>query len=281
MPGGAEDLRRCAELQHELLLARADRDRVAAEHVRSLASTREQAQVLDHIHESVIVMDLAGYITHWNKGAERMFGYSSDEAMGRNILFLYANEDDDDGFHAAFLEGGSREMEVRRRKKSGEVFWASLQLSLISDGDGQPTGLIGYLSDITERVRVREMLQLHARIFENSEEGIMITDADLRIVSVNEALRRIMEYTPDEVIGQTPRLLRSGRHSAAFYEEMWRQIETKGNWRGELWDKRKTGLEFPLWTSISAVRNEEGRITHYFSIFSDITERKHAEERIH
>ncbi|MDP2811151.1 MAG: EAL domain-containing protein [Rhodocyclaceae bacterium] len=284
MTGGADDFRRCAELQRELLDVRAELDRVTAEYARTRASAREQVEILDHIHESVIVMDPVGYITHWNKGAEQMFGYVQEEALGRNILFLYADDGNGGGegdFHAAFLEGGSREMEVRRRKKSGEVFWASLQLSLIRNDDDQPTGLIGYLSDITERVKVRETLQLHARIFEDSEEGILITDANLNIVSVNDAFCRIMGYAAGEIIGQTPRLFRSDRHEPAFYEEMWRQIETNGNWRGELWDRQKTGLEFPVWTSISAVRDAEDRITHYFSILSDITERKRTEERIH
>ncbi|WIM04929.1 MAG: EAL domain-containing protein [Candidatus Nitricoxidivorans perseverans] len=159
MAGGGDDLRRCAELQRELSDVRAELDRVTAEYARALASVREQVEMLDHIHESVIVMDLVGYITHWNKGAERMFGYTQEEAVGRNILFLYADENGgDEGLHDAFLEGGSREMEVRRRKKSGEVFWASLQLSLIRGDDGQPTGLIGYLSDITERKRTEDRI---------------------------------------------------------------------------------------------------------------------------
>lgn len=267
-----------ASLLGEALHARKRRERQALEELR------EQAEILDHINESVIAMDLAGYITRWNKGAERMFGYKAEEAVGRNILFLYADADaadEDSGFHDVFLENGGREMEVRRRRKSGEIFWASLQLSLMRDGDGQPVGLIGYLADITERVKAEETLRLHARIFENSEEGIMITDAQERIVSVNMAFCKIMGYPADEVIGQTPRLFRSERNPAGFYEDVWHQVEASGNWRGELWDRRKNGEEFPKWASISAVRDAEGKVTHYFSIFSDITERKRAEERIH
>jgi diguanylate cyclase (GGDEF)-like protein/PAS domain S-box-containing protein len=246
------------------------------------AEIREQAQILDQINESVIVMDLAGYITRWNKGAERMFGYTADEAVGRNILFLYADEEaEDDAFQDVFLERGGREMEVRRRRKSGDIFWASLQLSLVRDADGQPKGLIGYLSDITERVKTEEVLRLHARIFENSEEGIVITDASERIVSVNSAFCKITGYPGAEAIGNTPRMFRSGRQDEAFYREMWRQIESTGNWRGEIWDRRKNGQDLPLWASISAVRNPQGVVTHYFAILSDITDRKRSEERIH
>lgn len=244
---------------------------------------RKQADVLNYLHESVIVMDPAGFVTHWNKGAERMFGYASAEAIGHHILFLYADEDaaTDDSLDRAFLQDGSREMEVRRRRKSGEVFWASLRLSVMRNDYGQPVALIGYLSDITERIKAREMLELHARIFNDSEEGILITDANLAIVSVNAACCRITGYAAEEMIGQSPRLLQSGRHDKGFYEEMWRAIDSRGNWRGELWDKRKNGEAFPIWISISVVRNAQGRITHYFAIMSDVSERKRSEEQIH
>lgn len=115
-----------------------------------------QAQILDQIHESVLTMDQTGYITSWNKGAERLFGYTALEAIGRNVLFLYVNEDP--AFHDAFMEQGGQVMEVRRRKKSGEVFWASLSLAPLKDLQGRPAGLIAYLSDITERKRTEERL---------------------------------------------------------------------------------------------------------------------------
>ncbi len=120
------------------------------------AQLRQQSQILDQIHESVLTMDLSGFITSWNKGAERLFGYSEVEALGQNILFLYADEDT--GFHDAFVEQGGRLMEVRRRKKSGEVFWASLSLSTLNDVEERPVGLIAYLTDITERKQAEERL---------------------------------------------------------------------------------------------------------------------------
>ena len=249
---------------------------------RTHAHLREQAQVIDQIHESVVIMDLDGYITSWNRGAERLFGYTAAEALGRHILFLYADpEDDDTGFHDMFLEHGGRELEVRRRRKSGETFWASLQLSLVRDAAGEPSGIIGYLTDITERIDAQETLRLHAHIFEHSDEGILITDAGERIVSVNRAFTRITGYAADEVIGQTPRMLRSGLHGPAFYGEVWQRIEHEGRWQGEIRDRRKDGETYPTWVSISAVKDADDKVTHYFSIFSDITERKRAEERIH
>ena len=243
-----------------------------------------QAQILDQIHESVITMDLDGYITGWNRGAERLFGYSRDEAVGQHILFLYADPDagdDSEGFRDTFLEHGGREMEVRRRRKSGEIFWASLQLSLLKDASGQPSGLIGYLSDITARIEAEKAMRLQARIFENSEESILITDIDRRILSVNPAFCKITGYAENEVVGQAQEFLRSAKHPTSFYEDIWAHVDREGNWQGEVWGRRKNGEDFPGWASISLVRNRDGQISHYFSMFTDITDRKRAEERIH
>ncbi len=120
------------------------------------AQLAHQSQILDQIHESVLTMDQMGYITSWNKGAEQLFGYSALEAIGRNILFLYADEED--GSPDIFAEQGGRMMEVRRRKKSGEIFWASLSLSPLCDMAERPVGLIAYLTDITERKLAEERL---------------------------------------------------------------------------------------------------------------------------
>ncbi|WP_083685501.1 putative bifunctional diguanylate cyclase/phosphodiesterase [Massilia putida] len=120
------------------------------------AQLAHQSQILDQIHESVLTMDRMGYITSWNKGAEHLFGYTALEAVGRNILFLYADEEHD--AEDAFAEQGGRMMEVRRRKKSGEVFWASLSLSPLCDLEDRPVGLIAYLTDITERKLAEDRL---------------------------------------------------------------------------------------------------------------------------
>lgn len=120
------------------------------------AQLSRQSQILDQIQESVLTLDRGGYITSWNKGAERLFGYSALEAVGQHILFLYVDEDAN--FRDAFAEQGGRMMEVRRRKKSGAVFWASLTLTQLIDGAGRQAGVIAYLSDITDRKQAEEQL---------------------------------------------------------------------------------------------------------------------------
>lgn len=150
-----------ARLTARLLQARADADHSARQFEKTTEQLLLQTQILDQIHESVITMDLTGFITSWNKGAEKLFGYAAAEIIGRNIIFLYENEEDEDDEYPlqdTFLQYGGREMEVRRRKKSGEIFWASLSLSSLRDNAGQPVGLIGYFMDITERKQAQEKI---------------------------------------------------------------------------------------------------------------------------
>lgn len=129
------------------------------QHQQEKQSQLIHTQIMDHIHESVITMDLAGFILSWNAGAERLFGYAAAEAIGQNVLFLYEADGGGDAIHKeSFLEDGGREMEVRRRKKTGEIFWASLSLSTLFDEAKRPIGMIGYLSDITERKCAEEKI---------------------------------------------------------------------------------------------------------------------------
>ena len=145
-----------ANLAGSVLQVHSVAQRTTHAYVQVEAKLQHQSQILDQIHESVLTMDMNGFITSWNKGAERLFGYSSVEAVGRNIIFLY--EDEDETFGDPFLEQGGRLMEVRRRKKNGEVFWASLSLSPLCDMEDRSIGLIAYLTDITERKQAEERI---------------------------------------------------------------------------------------------------------------------------
>ncbi|WP_420473438.1 putative bifunctional diguanylate cyclase/phosphodiesterase [Noviherbaspirillum sp. ST9] len=229
--------------------------------------------------EPVITMDPAGYITGWNEGAERLFGYTREEAVGQHVLFLYA--DDDQEVAELFLEEGSSPlMEVRRRKKSGDIFWASLALTMTTDEAGHPSGMVARMSEITERLSDEDKLRLHARIIEDSDQGILITDGEERIVSVNTAFTRITGYSAAEAIGKTPDLLRSGKHTADFRAQVRSAMKGSGPWQGEIFGRRKNGEVFPQSVTISVVRNDKGEITHAFSIFSDISVFKEAEARM-
>ena len=125
-----------------------------------------------------------------------------------------------------------------------------------------------------------QQLQLAAQVFSSNTEGIIITDAAERIVSINSAYTEITGYEPADVIGKTPRMLSSGRQDKAFYAEMWACIRQSGRWQGEVWNRRKNGEIYPEWLIISAVRGATGGADHYIGIFTDISARKQAESQL-
>ncbi len=180
-----------AALTGRLLQNRADSEKRSRALDLIEAKLEQQAQILNQMHESVIMMDQAGFITSWNRGAEQLFGYTAQEAIGRNVLFLYENDGEDDtSLNDIFLAQGGREMEVRRRKKSGEAFWASLSLSVMRNQHGQPIGIIGYLTDITERKNAEKLI--HHLAYYDSLTGLPNRTLLTRTVdqSLNEAQQR-------------------------------------------------------------------------------------------
>lgn len=118
------------------------------------------------------------------------------------------------------------------------------------------------------------------RIFEQSQEAVLITDTSNRIVAVNTAFTRLTGYAADEVLGQNPGVLASGRNTPEFYAEMWQTLQRCGGWQGEIWDKRKDGSMYPKWLSISSIADESGTVTHYVANFTDITASKEATARL-
>ena len=113
-----------------------------------------------------------------------------------------------------------------------------------------------------------------------TQDAIMITDQNVKILRVNQSFEEITGYAAEEVIGKTPKILQSGRHDTIFYQHMWHELTTTGKWVGEIWDKRKNGVIYPKWMTITAVRNEFGLVSHFVAVFRDISETKHAEEEI-
>ncbi|MDO8350612.1 MAG: diguanylate cyclase [Gallionella sp.] len=125
-----------------------------------------------------------------------------------------------------------------------------------------------------------ERLELFAKMFDNSSDAIIITDAEQRILTVNPAFERITQYDSAEAVGQTPKLLSSGKQTLEFYQQMWISLESLGQWSGEIWNRRKGGEVYPEWLSIGVVKNSSGQIINYVAMFSDISRRKEAERRI-
>lgn len=133
--------------------------------------------------------------------------------------------------------------------------------------------------EIAERTQADEALRVAAVAFE-THDAILITDADANIIRINRAFTEITGYLPEDVLGKNPSIMSSGKHDRIFFIEMWQTLQHTGSWSGEIWDKRKNGEVYPKWMTITAVKNQRQEITQYVAIFSDITERKRAEEEI-
>ncbi|WP_342620470.1 EAL domain-containing protein [Rhodoferax sp. GW822-FHT02A01] len=140
-------------------------------------------------------------------------------------------------------------------------------------------GFVSTYIDITERKHAEAQLRIAAASFE-SQEGMMVTDANQVILRVNRAFTKITGYAPEEIVGKKPSILKSGRHDSDFYHAMWESIKSTGGWQGEVWDRRKNGEIYPKLLTISEVKAVDGTVTHYIGTQYDISERKQTEKRI-
>jgi len=185
-------------------------------------------------------------------------------------------------YHARNLLVESRLRHMGVTNENGEV------IGLISFNDimsGIKYGVVQELEvALKDRDRAlnksRRHLRLAEKVIECSPEGVMITNRDGIIESVNPAFVELTGYSTDEVIGKTPSILSSGRHDENFYSEMWQKIESDGYWQGEIWNRRKSGEIYPELLTITAIHDDDGELTHYASLFSDITDLKEREEKI-
>ena len=262
--------------------------RVVAEEALKISEMqlRESEKRFRYILEHAPVgMDIAtpdGCILQVNHALCEMLGYRKDELENLNIRDI--THPDDIAASLAELqkllsgEHQSYMMEKRYLRKDGRVVWGHITVSLHADG-GEPY-FISQIEDVTESKQAAENIHLMAKIFEHSSEAFLITDENNCIVNVNSSFTQLTGYDKVEVIGQNPRILSSGAQSGKFYSRMWHSIRQDGHWEGEIWDRRKDGSTYPKWLNISTVRNAQGDIVNYIGSFSDISERKRAENEI-
>ncbi len=167
----------------------------------------------------------------------------------------------------------------RQRHRDGSYRWLMTRGKVLLE-NGRPLRFLGTAIDITQRRADEESLRQAAAVFDSTREGVLVTDPGQTIVHVNPAFSLITGYAPEEVLGKTPRLLRSGRHDSEFYQSMWHALEQRGNWSGEIWNRRKNGEIFPMWQSLRAIRDSEGSLTQYVAVFSDISAIKRSQNEL-
>lgn len=167
----------------------------------------------------------------------------------------------------------------RMRHQDGHWVWILSRGRTIVTEQGKRL-TVGTHIDISDRKESELKLQLLARLFEQSSEGLLITNSQQQVVMVNQAFCIISGYRADEVVGKDPKLLSSGKHDKAFYQKMWQAIQLQGVWKGEIWNRRKDGSLYPEWLSISRIDGPEPGEIYYVGLFSDITQYKEDEAQI-
>lgn len=173
----------------------------------------------------------------------------------------------------------SVQLETRLLHRSGREVWVALYIALVKGRDDSPLHAIAQVLDITRRRQVEESLRQMATVFENTGEGVLVTDPQGVILAANRAFSSISGYGSDELVGRRPTMLRSGRHAKAFYEAMWSTLINEGGWQGEINNRRKDGEVYSEWVNIRAVRDLVGEIQQYVAVYSDISVLKAARER--
>jgi diguanylate cyclase (GGDEF)-like protein/PAS domain S-box-containing protein len=232
----------------------------------------------------VITLKTDGRVKLWNPAAENILGWKETEVVGNvlpNISAMLTHRHRVSGNRPlAAHDEAIKGREIQQLKKDGTPVDLSVSLASVRDVAGQAAGIVCIVEDISRRLRDAEKLRLSGKIFENTQEGILVTDAQGVILAVNQAFVAVTGYTAADAIGRKPNLLNSGLHDRSFYQEMWRLLIKDGHWRGDIWNRRKNGEIYPEWINISAIRDDDGNLSNYVAIFSDISKAKENEESL-
>ncbi len=223
-----------------------------------------------------------GMVSEANLTCADLLGVERKKLLHRSFT-RFVTPEDSDRWRMQFMStaqcGEKQNFELALKRDDGAIFHAHLDILGRKTRDDTPLICLT-IFDISERKLAEEELRIAAIAFE-SQQGMMVTDSHGIIVRVNQAFTRLTGYSPEEALGQTPSLLKSGRQNQAFYQTMWENLGQRGYWQGQIWNRRKNGKIYAEWLTISAVTAPNGRISHYVGTFSDITQNQEAEAEIH
>ncbi|MFA5083147.1 MAG: PAS domain S-box protein, partial [Hydrogenophilaceae bacterium] len=260
-------------------------DRKLAEVALQQERDRNQ-KYLDTVQTFMVALDDQGRITMVNRAGCALLGYQESELIGRNWFETMIPPDVRTAVQAAFRQLMAGDLTLTEYfdnpvlRRDGRQLLIGWHNALLVSDDGRIVGSLSSGQDITESRQAEEQLRKLAQAVEQSPESIAITNLEAELEYVNEAFLRNTGYSREEVIGQNPRVLHSGRTPRETYVELWHALSQGRPWKGEFFNKRKDGSEYVEFAIITPIRQPDGRVTHYVAVKEDITEKKRMGEEL-
>lgn len=234
--------------------------------------------LLDHLREGVLIIDTSGRIAYANRAAQACFPQSGDSVLGTPLYHLSGDTGTLETAWRAVLEGGSEIVELLGQRFNDGL--PARDISLFGNLHKGKQAVVALIHTPEGAHPTSPDSREIAAFFEATKDAIMVTDNEGRITAVNPAFSAMTGYSEHEALGQTPRLLRSGKQEGDFYEHLWKCLKSGGGWEGKIWNRRKNGEVFIQYENISAIRDENGNITKYVAVLNDITDRHSLEKEI-
>ncbi|MDM8349014.1 EAL domain-containing protein [Pseudomonas sp. sp1636] len=255
---------------------------------QTLRTSEERLSLaLDSAQEGWWDWDLRSDKVCFSSGYTALLGLPAKTLDGTRARWLQQLHPDDRAEQeqalARTLQNASQEPHTttsRMRHQDGDYRWIQSRGQLQLDAQGRAERFIGTASDISQRRANEHSLRQAAAVFDATQDGVLVTDSKQKIVHVNPAFTRITGYSPEEIIGRRPNHLSSGRHDRAFYQRLWHALAVRGSWSGEIWNRRKNGEIYPQWQRIRAIHDEQGAVSHYVAVFSDISALKRSQSEL-
>ncbi|MET1255184.1 EAL and GGDEF domain-containing protein [Aliikangiella maris] len=255
--------------------------------------------IINSANYSIIATSPEGIITSFNKSAEYLLGFKAEELVNKKNPEAFHDKHEVsrkaeelkhrfgidvqpgfDVFVAIPSMGEVYEDEWTYVHKNGDKIPVHLSITALFNEQGDIEGYLSIAYDISAKKKNERDLYLAEKVFNNTNEAIMITDENLNIVNINQAYCSITGFSKNYAIGKKANIAYSGKHDKLFYEEMWQKIAHENHWSGEIWNRRKDGEIFPTWLTINTVRGKDNRICNYIGLFKDITQQKLAAEEL-
>jgi len=239
---------------------------------------------IDSLKEHVWMKDTDGRYVIFNRSVEKSWGKTREEIINKTDEELFVAD-----LAEEFIQADTEAINKGEQITAGECegqhagidkYWLETSKVPVVADDGCLKGVIGLSRNITQHKAIEEQLELSGRVFENSVEGVMITDRDGKIIETYGAFSEITGYSREEVLGKNPSMFSSGRHDKAFYDDLWTGLLHKGRWHGEIWNRRKNGAVFPQSLTLSSMLGDDGVVRYFVAVFADISAQKKSEAEL-